>query len=92
MEVLYDQAKDKNVAAIMIYGKSDDTKAYSDADCTNQMKTSEMKDAILKRAIIKIGDNYFMPVAFAIEDSTDVGTVTYAKGDSAFGTLVSIKD
>ena len=95
MDRLFDQAKDKNVAAIMIYGKSGETKAYVDSDGTKQFKTSELQDAFLKRAIIKIGDDYFIPVSFTV--ASKIGTVTYAKvgttaGTAATGTLVSVAD
>ena len=49
MDKIFDQAKDKNVAAIVIYGKGSDKKAYLDSACTIQFKTSELQDAFLKR-------------------------------------------
>ena len=96
MDKIFDQAKDKNVAAIVIYGKGSDGKAYADANGTTQLKTSELKDAFLKRAIIQIGTEYFIPVTFSI--TSNVGTVKYAKPNSStatsadLGSLVSIKD
>ena len=96
MDKIFDQAKDKNVAAIVIYGKGSDGKAYADANGTTQLKTSELKDAFLKRAVIQIGSEYFIPVTFSI--TSDVGTVKYAKSNSTtatsadLGSLVSIKD
>lgn len=96
MDKIFDQAKDKNVAAIVIYGKGSDGKAYADANGTTQLKTSELKDAFLKRAVIQIGTEYFIPVTFSI--TSDVGTVKYAKSNSTtatsadLGSLVSIKD
>lgn len=95
MERIYDQAKDKNVAAIVIYGKGTDDKAYVDAAGTTQYKTSELKDAFLKRAVVQIGSDFFIPVAFSV--ASNVGTVTYAKagstaGAAATGTLVSVAD
>lgn len=96
MDKIFDQAKDKNVSAIVIYGKGSDGKAYADANGTTQLKTSELKDAFLKRAIIQIGTEYFIPVAFSI--TSNVGTVKYAKPNSStatsadLGSLVSIKD
>lgn len=95
MDKIFDQAKDKNVAAIVIYGKASDTKAYVDSACTVQFKTSELQDAFLKRAIIKIADAYFIPTGFAV--ASNVGTVTYAKAGSTAGsaetaTLVSVAD
>ena len=96
MDKIFDQAKDKNVAAIVIYGKGSDGKAYADANGTTQLKTSELKDAFLKRAVIQIGTEYFIPVTFSI--TSNVGTVKYAKPNSTtatsadLGSLVSIKD
>ena len=95
MDRIFDQAKDKNVSAIMIYGKSGETKAYVDSACTKQFKTSELHEAFLKRAIIKVGDDYFIPASFTV--ASKIGTVTYAKvgstaGSAATGTLVSVAD
>ena len=96
MEKLYNDAKDKNVSATYIYGKSSDTKAYANADCTVQMKTSELKEAFLKRAIIVIGDAFFNPSGFSI--TSNVGSVTYAKPNAStvtsadLGTLTAAKD
>ena len=96
MDKIFDQAKDKNVAAIVIYGKGSDGKAYADANGTTQLKTSELKDAFLKRAVIQIGTEYFIPVSFSV--SSNIGTVKYAKANSStatsadLGSLVSIKD
>lgn len=95
MAKIYDQAKDKNVAAIVIYGKGTDGKAYVDAEGKAQFKTSELKDAFLKRAVVQIGSDYFIPVAFSV--ASNVGTVTYAKagstaGTAATATLVSVAD
>ena len=96
MDKIFDQAKDKNVAAIVIYGKGSDGKAYADANGTTQLETSELKDAFLKRAVIQIGTEYFIPVTFSIPSG--IGTVKYAKPNSTtatsadLGSLVSIKD
>ena len=96
MEKIFDQAKDKNVAAIIIYGKGADGKAYANAEGTTQLKTSELKDAFLKRAVIQIGTDYFIPVSFSV--TSNIGTVKYAKPNSTtatsadLGSLVSVKD
>lgn len=94
---IYNDAKDKNVAAIIIYGKSGESSpaAYSDDACTVKMKTSELKDAFLKRSVIVIGADYFIPTGFSI--ASNIGTVTYAKagstaGTAATATLTAIKD
>jgi hypothetical protein len=95
MERIFDQAKDKNVAAIIVYGKGSDGKAYVDAAGTTQYKTSALKDAFLKRAIVQIGSDYFVPVSFTV--ATNIGTLTYAKAGSSAGTaatatLVAVAD
>lgn len=96
MEKLYNDAKDKNVSATYIYGKASDTKAYADSGCTVQMKTSELKEAFLKRALIVIGNNFYIPVSFSV--TSNAGSVTYAKPNSStatsadLGTLTAAKD
>ena len=96
MEKLYNDAKDKNVSATYIYGKTGDTKAYADSGCTVQMKTSELKEAFLKRALIVIGNNFYIPVSFSV--TSNAGNVTYAKPNSStatsadLGTLTAAKD
>ena len=90
MAKIYDQAKDKNVAAIIIYGKSGEASpsAYIDSACTVKYKTSELQDAFLKRAVIQIGpSNYYIPIDFSI--SNKIGTVTYAKAGSTTGTAAT---
>ena len=93
MAKIYDQAKDKNVAAIIIYGKSSETSspspsAYVDSECTVKYKTSELQDAFLKRAVIQIGpSNYYIPIDLSI--SNKIGTVTYAKAGSSAGTAAT---
>lgn len=94
MERIYDNAKDKNVAAVIIHGDLEGN-AYVDEDCTIQFKTSELKDAFIKRALIKIGDDYFIPTGFSVV--SDVGEVTYVKDGStedsaATATLVAVAD
>lgn len=88
-ERIYDQAKDQNVAAIVIYAKETaDNKAYTDEGCTKQFKTSELKDAFIKRAVVKVGNDYSAPVCFTI--SNKIGTVIYAKAGSTAGTAAPV--
>lgn len=88
MDRLFDDAKDKNVSATYIYGKSSDTKAYADAGCTIQMKTSEMKEAFLKRALIVIGDDLYIPVSFGVVSKA--GTVKYIKPNATTATSADL--
>ena len=97
MEKIYDQAKDKNVAALVIYGKGADGKAYADAAGTIQLKTSELQDAFIKRALINIGTAYYVPVGFSV--ASDIGSITYATTTGSestlktvLNTLVAVKD
>lgn len=88
MNFIYDDAKDKNVAAVVIYGKAADTKAYVDEACTIQFKTSELKEAFVKRAVVMIGGNCFTPVSFTV--SSNVGTVKYAKANATTATSADL--
>ena len=96
MEKLYNDAKDKNVSATYIYGKTGDTPAYADSGCTVQLKTRALKAALLKRALIVIGNNFYIPVSFSV--TSNAGSVTYAKPNSStatsadLGTLTAAKD
>lgn len=75
-ERIFDHADDKNVAAIVIYGKAaPDGKAYIDKGCTKQFTNAELKNAFIKRAVICVGTNYFVPVSYAY--ASKVGSVNY---------------
>lgn len=88
MERIYDQAKDQNIAAILIYGKSGDTKAYVDSACKTQITTSKLKEAFVKRALIVIGEEYFIPVSFSV--SGGIGSVKYAKPNTSTATSADL--
>ena len=96
MDRIYNRAEDKNSANIIVYGKASDTKAYSDAACTMQCTTSELKNAFMKGCIVAIGsDCVYYPVSLSI--ASKVATLTYAKagstsGSAATATLVSVAD
>ena len=70
MDKIFNQAKDKNVSAVIIYGKEKDLDviplAYVDEECTIAMKSSDLKDAFLKRVIIKVGAKYHIPLFISI--------------------------
>ena len=77
---IFDQAKDKNVAALIIYAKStSDNKAYVDANYKIQFKTSDLKDAFLKRALVCAGAgiDYFVPINYT--EAGNIGTIYYMK-------------
>lgn len=74
MDKIFNQAKDKNVSAVIIYGKENELDkvplAYVDEACTIAMKISDLKDAFLKRVIIKIGAKYYIPLFMSIIEGT----------------------
>ena len=90
MDKIFQQAKDKNVAALLIYEKSGETKAYKDAACTAQFYTSELKDAFLKGAVIVLASSagYVIPVKYA--ESSSVGSVYYIKPNGTTATSADI--
>ena len=89
MDKIFDQAKDKNVAALVIYAKAvADNKAYVDPKCETQFKTSALKDAFLKRALVCVGTDYFAPVSYT--ESEKIGTVTYAKVGTQAGSASTV--
>lgn len=89
MDRIYDQAKDQNVAALVIYAKATaDNKAYSDSECKVQFKTSELKDAFIKRAVVCVGTNYFIPVSYV--EASKIGAVNYVSTTGAGETLKTV--
>ena len=90
MAKLYMQAKDKNVVATYIYEKTSESKAYKDAECTVQFKTSELKEAFLKGAIIVLASSagYVIPVKYA--ESSSVGSVYFIKPNGTTATSADI--
>lgn len=87
MNKIFEQSKDLHVSASVIYGKADG-KAYVDEACTVQMTTAELKEAVIKRAIIQIGTDIFIPVAFTVVSKA--GTVRYVKPNATTATSADI--
>lgn len=87
MNKIFEQSKDQHVSANVIYGKADG-KAYADAACTVQMTTAELKEAVIKRAIIQIGTDIFIPVAFTVVSKA--GVVRYVKPNASTATSADI--
>ena len=72
MERIYNDAKDKNVAKVVIFVNAN--KAYADAAHKVQFKTSELKDAFMKGCILKTAENtYAIPTNYT--ETSKVGTV-----------------
>lgn len=101
MDRIYNRAEDKNCANIIVYSKAEDTKAYSDKECTVPYKTSELKNAFMKGCIIVFNyddsNEMSMPVSFATTDSPNIGHLVYLgegepSGTVAFRLLDSVSD
>ena len=52
------------------------------------MTTAELKEAVVKRAIIQIGTDIFIPVAFTVVSKA--GTVRYVKPNASTATSADI--
>lgn len=73
MERIYNDAKDKNVAKIVIFVNAN--KAYIDAAHKVQFKTSELKDAFMKGCVLKTAENtYAIPTNYT--EASKVGTIS----------------
>ena len=90
MSKIYEDAKDLHVVATIIYNKSSDSKAYTDAECTKQFKTSDLKEAFIKGALIQLANNggLVKPVKYA--EASSVGSVYYIKPNGTTATSADI--
>lgn len=70
MDKIFMQAKDKNVAAVMIYAAISGHACF-DSECNNKMSAAELEDAFVKGCIIvdNSGDN---PVMYSAISMTKV--------------------
>lgn len=88
MDRVFEQAKDLHVRAVYIYKKVSETNAYVDAACTIQFKTSELKDAFLKGAVINASGVLSKPVGYS--EASNVGSVSYIVPNSTKATSADI--
>ena len=73
MERIYNDAKDKNVAKVIIFVNAN--KAYVDAVHKVQFKTSELKDAFMKGCVLQTAEGtYAIPTNYS--ETSKVGTVS----------------
>ena len=86
MDRIYNDAKDKNVAKVIVF--VNDKKAYVDAAHKVQFKTPELKDAFMKGCVLKTDDDtYAIPTNY-IEDSK--GGIVSAVMAAATGDTVAV--
>lgn len=67
MKKVFQDAKDKNVAAVLIYADSNNY-ACSDAEAKVKMTKAELMDAFLKRAFIVGSGTYTVPSAMTVAE------------------------
>ena len=95
MDKIYEDLKDLHVKSTYIYEKGDG-KAYVDSGCTVKYKTSELKEAFLKGAIVRIAGGFAYPIRYT--ESSGIGTVAFIKPNTSTATsadivsLVSVAD
>lgn len=75
MDKVFERADDLHVRAVYIYKKASDTAAYVDSAFTVKFKTSELKNAFLKGAVINDAGKLYKLVAYA--EAEGVGSVSY---------------
>lgn len=68
---IFDDAKDKNVAAVVIYLGSDD-KYYYDEDGTLEVASTDMFDLFIKGVVCVADDVYYKPTS-----CTEEGVITF---------------
>lgn len=91
-EKIFQQAKDKNVAAIVIYvgASGDDMIACKDAAGATPFTTSELKDAFFKGSVVNFDtDSYAVPVTYI--KSNGFGSISIYDG-TQYQTIKSVAD
>ena len=66
MEMIFQDAKDKYVTAVVVYGKTSDSKLYVDSDYSAQVEQAVVEDAFAKNVLlVKVGTASYRPVKVA---------------------------
>ena len=81
MEKIFQDAKDKYVTAVIVYGKTSDSKIYVDSNYSAQVDQAVVEDAFDKGVLmVKVGSASFRPVKITANKVTVVdlsgGTVS----------------
>jgi hypothetical protein len=84
MDKIFQDAKDKYVTAVIVYGKTSDSKIYVDPEFNTQVDQSVVEDAFAKGVLmVKVGTASFRPVKLA----GNKVTVAELSGSPAAATL-----
>lgn len=88
MDKVFEHADDLHVRAVYIYKKASDTAAYVDSTFAVKFKTSELKNAFLKGAVINDSGKLYKLVAYA--EAEGVGSVSYIVPNGTIATSADI--
>lgn len=88
MDKIFEHANDLHVRGTYIYKKASDTAAYVDAAYTVKFKTSELKNAFLKGAVINASGVLSKPIGYS--EASNVGSVTYIVPNGTTATSADI--
>lgn len=78
MSKVYQQAKDKNVATILVY--SDGTNVFHDEKKSNKVSFDDLSDFFVKGMLVKKDEGLFAPIAFKTD--SNVNKVIIHDGDT----------
>lgn len=86
---IYKEAKDKYVAAVCLYVKASDTKAYIDPDYKTTVDKDTLKELFINGAVIVETTGTYKPISYT--EKSGAGVLTYIKtGASNSATLATI--
>lgn len=83
MNKVYQDAKDKNVAAIMVYADADDGHLFYDSEKSEKIALADLKDMFLKGMVVSLETDLFIPTTFAEESGAGKVTVFKDSGTAA---------
>ena len=79
MEKIFQDAKDKYVTAVIVFGEDEEHKLYVDADLTEQVSADVCKDAFEKGVLmVVVDDAEYRPIKFEGNKVTVAGVVNAA--------------
>lgn len=85
MEKIFQDAKDLNVSAVVVYGKAADSKLYKDADYTEEATLKVVADAFKKSILlVVVGDVFYKPVKLEDNEVTVLDVASSVVSASVF--------
>ena len=74
---IFQDAKDKFVTAVVVYGKAADHKLYKESEFTNQVEEDVVLDAFLKGVLVVAAGTAYVRPAQVDGNEVDVNGTTY---------------